>query len=99
MFGTASPRVKLVAQFPPLALSEREWAGTADTLFAPLLLLLFADALLLPSPAWFAAKGEERASWAWRLRFSVPLNECRNGLDDDCVFVGVCACCCCLLYR
>ena len=25
---------RLVAQFPPLALSEREWAGTADTLFA-----------------------------------------------------------------
>ena len=26
---------RLVAQFPPLTLSEREWAGTADTLFAP----------------------------------------------------------------
>ena len=26
---------RLVAQFPPLMLSKHEWAGTADTLFAP----------------------------------------------------------------
>ena len=26
---------RLVAQFPPLALSKCEWAGTANTLFAP----------------------------------------------------------------